>query len=506
MYSINYKSSSLFSKLINDYWFDTSKVESLIKYTPTEESFALCIDDKSKEFFDRVGLKNAIHSQYNGIELSKKVAHNIDSIERENTYFIVTAHQLNLFTGPMYYITKILSTIINAEYLSSKYPNYNIIPLFVMGSEDHDKEEICHLNLFNQKHEWNTTQTGATGRFIIDDSFEEFRLGILTSIHSEVVKDIIQTNYTKGDTLANGHRKLIDYLFRSYGLVVVDLDDVFFKNQIVDIAKDDIGNSRAENVLKGNISFLESNYHSQVKPRKTNFFSLANNERKYIDDIEHFKNTDPTDLSPNVIFRPLMQQKVLPALAYLGGAGELAYWLELKPLFEYHQINYPILLLRNHTAHLESKVLDKYLNLGLLLEDLFTSVDDQKKKYLLQNSDLEKVKSKARFDIKNGFDSMISIVENTDKTLLGSLEAEKTKAIQQLENFSQRLLKAQKRKEEETMNFIDKTNQKLLPNGSLNERYDNILQYIDQYGIECIDRMYKMIQPFSKDLLLLQHK
>jgi uncharacterized protein YllA (UPF0747 family) len=199
----------------------------------------------------------------------------------------------------------------------------------------------------------------------------------------------------------------------------------------------------------------------------------------------------------------LFQQKVLPSIAYIGGAGELAYWMELKPLFEYYNINYPLILLRNHILPLSEKNIFKWYKLGFKIEDIFKNKDVLKKEFIHRNTTLEIKIEEIKKHIIDNFEKLKILISDIDTTLIASAESEKYKQIQGIEHIYQKLIKAEKKKSEDTMNFIEKFMENALPDGGLKERKNNILEYIDLYGFDFIHKMYNEIEPFSKELLIL---
>ncbi len=503
--SISIQESPFFNSLIRDYLFNDSVLNPFIHYKPALESLALSARDKSSEVFDRSGLHAEILRQYKTIEIGEAVQKNLDALKNSNTYSAVTAHQLNVFTGPYYYIHKILSTIKLAESSNARFNDFKVVPVFVMGSEDHDKEEIASMHLFNKKYTWETAQTGATGRFLIDDSFIEMMNLIIPTLRNENLIDILKKSYQKGDTLAFAQRKFIHALFADYGLIIIDLDAPFFKNAFLEIAADEVKNQRAKSVLENHIGQMGNSYSIQAQPRDINIFKLTNHERKYIESASELENLEAKDISPNVIFRPLMQQKVLPSLCYVGGGGELAYWLELKPLFEYYQINYPLLMLRNHAIFMDAKSSEKFEGLGFQIAQVFEQPEVLKKKMVQADTEIEPKIAEAQKQLTNLFEEIEKLTSTIDDSLITSIKADETRAAQIVQTIEQKLIKAAKKKNEDKNQFIDKFHQKIMPEGNLQERHENFMQYYDKMDKVFIDTLYKEFQPFSKEILFLQY-
>ena len=165
---IPFSQTNLFSKLILDYISADENVKPFYNYEVSIDAIENVITEKQKEIIDRKVLVETIKKQYAGLEVSENVSENITSLENPTTFCVVTAHQLNIFGGPLYYIYKIAQTISTCNQLKTKFPNYNFVPVYWLGSEDHDFEEINHIYLYNKKIEWQDKQGGATGEYSTD--------------------------------------------------------------------------------------------------------------------------------------------------------------------------------------------------------------------------------------------------------------------------------------------------------------------------------------------------
>ena len=144
---ITYQNSGYFSKLIVDYLDQKSELKSLYNRFPTLENFRLQIEEKSKNFpiENREILAKALLNQNQKFEISEATSTNIELLKKSNTYTITTGHQLNLFTGPLYFLYKIVSVINLTKQLKTAYPEHNFVPVYWMATEDHDFEEINHF-------------------------------------------------------------------------------------------------------------------------------------------------------------------------------------------------------------------------------------------------------------------------------------------------------------------------------------------------------------------------
>src|SRR5690606_7245616 len=191
-----------------------------------------------------------------------------------------------------------------------------------------------------------------------------------------------------------------------------------------------------EKVSKTNeaINTLPSNYKIQVNPREINLFYLNKNLRGRIletDDLFGVLDTDirwtkdellaevneyPERFSPNVILRPLYQEIILPNLCYIGGGGELAYWLQLKSNFEAQKVTFPILLLRNSVLLITEKQKEKLNKLKVSVADLFLNQNDLMTKVTKSISDINIDFTPQKEHLKKQFEELYTLAELTDKS------------------------------------------------------------------------------------------
>lgn len=356
-----------FSRLFLDYVHQDARLSSFYTYSPSIDSFAQAIKDISSLKFNRKLLVEVITEQYANTSNCQLPAANCQLLLKENTFSVCTGHQLCLFTGPLYFIYKIISTINLAEELRKKYPACNFVPVYWMASEDHDFEEVNHINLFGKKIEWKRKPGGPVGRFPtagISEVISELKSVLGDSENASELITLFQNAYVNHSDYASATRYLANELFGKYGLVILDADEKPLKNEFKEIIRDDIFNHTNYKLVNDAIAHLKNNgYDAQVMPREINFFLLSKKFRGWIDSAKvqsgqeewSKKLEEETErFSPNVVTRPLYQQKILPNLAYVGGPAEISYWLEYKAMFDHHKIFFPVLIPRNF-VHIDDK-------------------------------------------------------------------------------------------------------------------------------------------------------
>ena len=165
---MSYEKTESFSRLILDYLNEDDKIKPFVNHFPNLKNFQKQIIEKSHSVIDRKILVKALESQNSSISLSKESKKNIDLLALDITFSVTTGHQLCLFTGPLYFIYKIVSTIKLVEQLSLTYPKNNFVPIFWMASEDHDFKEVNHIYSFGKIIEWKGPENGAVGEMSLD--------------------------------------------------------------------------------------------------------------------------------------------------------------------------------------------------------------------------------------------------------------------------------------------------------------------------------------------------
>lgn len=523
---ISYKKSGYFSKLMLDYLDETSNLKGLYNRFPSIENFKLQWEEKQKNFpaENRKVLVEQLKLQYKNTDTSAKTEENIALLSKENTFTITTGHQLNLFTGPLYFLYKIVSTINLCKELKQNYPSQNFVPVFWMATEDHDFEEINHFWLGNKKIEWEKESFGPVGRLStegLETVFNQFEHEIGIGNHADFLKNLFKKGYLEHTNLADATRYIANTLFKNEGLVILDGDNKELKSLFVPFVKEELLNQTASlKIQETNTQLAE--YKIQVTPREINLFYIEDDLRERIvfeDNIYKVLNTNytfskseilvelenhPEKFSPNVILRPLYQEVVLPNLCYIGGGGELAYWLELKSNFDANNITFPVLLLRNSVVIATEKQMQKADKLNVSWSDLFKKQHDLLNYKTKELSDLTIDFTSQKEVLAKQFETLHEIATKTDSSFLGAVKAQEIKQIKGLENLEKRLLKAEKRKLTEELNRIIELQNELFPNGTLQERKANFSNFYTLTGNKLISDLLNNLKPLDQSFSILK--
>lgn len=505
---INYNETGFFSKIIIDYLNQSKELAAFYNYENNLEGLQFAIDNRNFSTETRKIINTYFKNQYQE-NASTKQLENISLLEKENCFSITTAHQPNIFTGPLYVIYKILHTIKMAETLKQKFTDKHFVPVFFMGSEDADFDELSSITIQGKKLQWNTKQSGAVGRMLVDDDF----LKLIAEIKGQIGVDqygmelvaLFTSAYSKGKSIQQATFELLNLLFAKYGLLVLVPDDKVLKQIFSSTIKKEITTSFSHQLVEQTNQDLSKHYKTQATGRDINLFYLIDDKRERIERIgdeffvaalqlklsltEMLNEIDqhPERFSPNVILRPVFQETILPNISFIGGGGELAYWMQLKKVFIEVGIDYPVLVLRNSFLLLSQKHKSTLDKLKLEVKDLFKDSDTIIKQMVISKSNQSLKYAEEIQVFKNGFQHLKTHAASIDKSLVEHITALETQSLKKIEAAEKKLLRAEKRKFVNEQNQIVALKSQLFPNNSLQERIENFSSFYAKYGAAFFD-------------------
>jgi bacillithiol biosynthesis cysteine-adding enzyme BshC len=526
-----FKNTGYFSPLICDYLDQEKDLKPFYNRFPTLENFKGQIEERAKNFPDanREVLYDSLQNQYANIATSKKTATHLKQLKEPITFTVVTGHQLNLFTGPLYFLYKIISAINLTTELTKKYPKYNFVPIYWMATEDHDFDEINYFNFKGKKLQWNREASGAVGHLEtegLDAISEAFSNGLGSSKNAEALKELFKKAYLEHETLTEATRFLANELFAEQGLVIVDGDDRDLKRLLIPYVKQDVFEQTSFKSVSESIENLAAtsdSYQIQVNPREINYFYLIDGLReRIIENGENYAVIDseiawtkselikeiddfPERFSPNVITRPLYQEVILPNLCYIGGGGEIAYWLELKRNFEAMKVVFPMLLLRNSALVMTEKQGNKLEKMNVAIEDLFLKQHSFINKKIRSISNIDIDFSPQKQLLEDHFKALYEVAEKTDSSFLGAVKAQELKQKKGLDHLEKRLLKAQKRKLKDHVVRMTEIQNELFPGQSLQERNINFSELYLELGEDLIPSLLKALNPLKLEFIVITY-
>lgn len=524
---IPYQQTGYFSKLIIDYLDDEKALRPFYMHRPQLESIAEAINQK-KHFKHRAVLVEQLQQQYEGLPVSEKLQSNIQLLLNDNTFTVTTAHQPNIFTGPLYVIYKIFHVIKLAETLNASIKGSHFVPVYFMGSEDADLDELNNITINQRKYVWQTKQTGTVGRMKVDKALlqlmneMEGQLSVLP-YGNELMK-IFREAYKEKNTIQQSTLSLINSLFGEYGLVVLIPDNAAFKKIFQPVITKEITEQFSHKAVEKTAKALEENYKVQASGRELNLFYLIDDKRERIEvedsrfKVESLKlewtleeilqesDKHPERFSPNVILRGALQETILPNLIFVGGGGELAYWLELKDVFQAAGIAYPMLVLRNSFMLIDERNAAKINRMDIELADLFKEEHLLMTKFTQQHSSNVTSLNGEFSEAENLYDQIASSASKIDTTLTTHIAALKTKTLKGLAELEKKMLRAEKRKFVIEQEQIQKIKAALFPGNSLQERVENFSAFYAANDKAFFQNIFAFSQTFGQQFTVLVNK
>lgn len=467
-------------------------------------------------------LYDELVEQHKYSQLADAQHENLASLLTPRTFTVTTGHQLNLFTGPVFFIYKILQTIKLAESLKRDCPDLDFVPVFWMATEDHDFEEINHFSTAERFFEVNGHAGGPVGRMKVDDQFfitafdEEFR----NSVFGTELILMMKKAYKKGNTFAEATRMLVQELFGSYGILIVDGDCKKWKASVTDLFQEELLHETLLRSTQETREFLKKKYGKvQVNPRNINLFYLSDTrnriekrENQYFivdkdlvfseEEILKELNQHPENFSPNAVLRPAYQEAILPNIAYIGGNAEIMYWLELTSYFKTVGIPFPYLIPRSSMLMVSEKNLRKIEKFGLKITDFLQDFASLSRKVLVESNELTQMLSRQENELKKQFLALSEAAVHTDVTFLNMVRAEEQRQLKSFERLRKRLLRAEKIKQSEKMETLERLFREIHPSGVWQERVYNFSVFYADAGQEWLQTCYQEIGATNSELII----
>lgn len=534
-----YQRTGYFSAIAIDYLQHHKQLQPFYNYEVSTDGIKKTIESRKSFSTNRKLLVDELRKQYKGITLSAKQEQHLQSLLSENTFTITTAHQPNIFTGPLFFIYKIFHAIKLADELSNELTGYKFVPVYYMGSEDADLDELGFIYLDSNKITWNTNQTGAVGRMKVDKGFIKLidliqgQIGVHP--HGKELTDLFKQVYTEGKTIQQATLELVNHLFADFGLLILIPDNAALKKSFQPVFEKELTEEFSYKAVTQTIDALSKNYKIQTSGRELNLFYLIDDKKERIEFISNnaqdsgnkvqdsssrFRaaglkkewskdeilielNNYPERFSANVILRGVFQENVLPNITFIGGGGELAYWLELKKVFETVNVPYPMLILRNSFLWMSKKQLERLNKLGFTINDLFKKPDELLNELVNKNSSKQLSIANEIEKIESLYQQLQTISENVDVTLSQHTKALQAKSLKQLKALEKKILRAEKRNFETQKRQIEKLKNELFPANSLQERHENFSLLYAQFGKEWLHAIYNSSKGLAQEFAVI---
>ena len=511
-HTIHREKTHQFSRLATKLTYQQEDLTALLTAPFSLENLGLQMHRKQANYsiHNRQVLVSELKKQFTNLSEESPVFRNIQKLESENTFTITTGHQLNIGTGPAYVIYKIIHCIRLAEELKKTYPTFDFVPVFWLATEDHDIEEVNHTTIFGKKISWNENQGGAVGNYTLNH-WEEMKdeiAAFFTNYPDSEIHTLLQ-KYT-GKNVAAATQELFHSLFEKEGVIVLEPNVPGLKTLFVETMQREAQVPFVEEcVNKANQTIEQLGFSPQAFARPINLFRLSEGKRERLLEVNNPEvlkeiHENPDHFSPNVLLRPAFQETILPNLVYVGGGGEISYWIQQKEIFKTIGLEFPLLSVRNSVQIIDATTLNKWQKLGFSWEDIFIPLQDLQRQYIKSNSGEE-----LNFiSLDLAVEKLHGVLQNHatffDQNMGKFVEAESTRLSKQMEAIKAKFVKQRKSQLDLAMKQLEDLKAKLLPNNALQERTESFFSFCKDGAIQSkIELLKSVMDPFENDLIVL---
>lgn len=503
------------SPLVQDLLNQSENVRTFVSDFFTKEN---CIEAARKRTFSKESrdlLVAQLNAQYANEITSDEVKKNIQSLQSESSFTVVTGHQICSAGGPLYLIYKIFSAIRITQELNASQSDFHFVPVYWMATEDHDIEEIRHFYWGNEKVELATSFEGIAGELPTEEFLFWLNEKKAEGKFNEIgLSDLFIQAYSR-ENFAEATRFWVNELLGEYGVVCVDGNDSSLKAIATGLFEKEIQEKFVfTEVLKTNLEIESLGFNPNIQPRNFNLFWLKNEDgraaRKRLDLKDGvFQTSDAlqqftaeelkqllSELSPNVLLRPLYQETILPNIVYIGGPSELGYWLQLKNAFDAADLQMPLLAHRLSLVLVRKRDLEFVSKNDLNIADLVQDKFQEAQKKMLGAMNVKSFETEISMT-KQNFENMRKYILVIDASLVGWLSAEEKRQLDQWGNIEQKIKKAIKNKEEVKFNQLEKLYSFIQPQQTPQERVFSLLYTSEIMGWKEIKELLEQADPFS---------
>jgi len=517
------------NQFATDYSTGNSFIRPLFHYQFQEtESYQERVKDLENINFKREELADYIGEYMSKFPSSNEVVASISKLRNPDSVVVIGGQQAGILTGPLYSIHKILSIILFAKKQEAEL-SVPVVPVFWIAGEDHDYDEVNHI--FVEKE--NQLEKSIYPEKVLDKrmvSHIEIKKDVLKNWVIDIISSYGETEHTKSllqfaDAAIENSVTFVDFfahitmsLFKEYGLLIVDsgdkglrkLEKEYFINQIKSTKEITEKVKKKQQELEGigmsqtivindscaNLFYYDEVSHERILldyiPEQKQFVGASGSISFSYDEMLEIASEFPERLSNNVVTRPLMQECLFPTLAFIAGPGEIAYWAELKEVFEHFDMKMPPIVPRLNISLIERNVSSDMEELGLKLEDVLTAGTGKQKELFLdanRDSSFQALFAQTKDQLVKNYLEIEKKTEQHYKGMLPLLKKNESLLLKQIDFMENRLELALLQKHEVVIEKYNRIERRLKPSGSPQERIWNLFYFLNQYGLSFIDEL-----------------
>lgn len=484
---------------------------------------------------DRARVCDALAAMNRGWGAGEATLKNIEQLRESDCIAVVSGQQAGLFTGPLYTVYKALSAVKLAGCLQQR--NTKAVPVFWIAAEDHDFAEVAKAEFIGRDCQLKSVAVSSdlhregkpVGQVRLDDSIDAvvndlFEL-LPASEFAADMKALVKSAWQPGRGYVESFATMMTALLGRYGLIFLDPLDPELK-QIAAPLYSEAARRAPEiaSALEERSAELErAGYHAQVLATANSFPLFLHDEEgrrhavvrvengKYrtkdagkeysAEELATLAQEQPERFSPNVTLRAVVQDYLLPTIAYYGGAAEIAYFAQTAEVYRVLERPATPILPRSSLTMIErhtGRVLERYT---LTLADFFEGLEPVIKRVVEEHlaADSAKLFANAEQNVNHELDRLRQELRAIDPTLADALETGRKKINYQLEGLKQRFVRAQMTRDEAAHRQLQRACDQLYPNKDLQERHINITSLLARHGTYVIEWIFNAINLGSND-------
>ncbi len=521
-------------RLFLDYVHDFRRVSSFYSHAPFQaQSYR---DVAGRLHFPetyRRRLVEVLEAQNREFGCGEAVLAHLKRLAEPNTCAVVTGQQIGLFSGPAFALYKALTTVRLAGHLNEN--GVPSIPIFWAATEDHDFEEVASCTVLDDSYQEVVLRLGgerpapqsSVGRIKVSQdvtgALEQLRERMPAGPGLDALVRDLEECYRPGTGWGKAFCRFLSRLFARWGVVLVDpLDPALqeLAGEVYQRASENPARLRAQ-LQQRSALLVRRGYHAQVhvqddstllfahvdgnrlpvRHKPDNTFFLDGDRSVRPDDLRGQITAAPQDFSPNVLLRPLVQDWLLPTVAYVAGPSELAYLGQAQVLYEDFERTQPVIFPRAAFTLVDrrsSRLMEKY---GLQIEDVWKGEEHLGARLAASGvepgwNDRFEEKKQA---VRNVLEELRGDVERIDPTLVGALATVQEKMVYQLDRFQGKLSRSTLQRSEKLANAAQRLRQLLFPRKNLQERVISGAYFLGRADYDLLENLYRQVQVQSSE-------
>lgn len=529
---VSHRSLSFGSKLYYDYLraapalrpFYRHPYQPGLDWQPVFDEVKVCCESHRHKMADIVRQANS----YIG-NTHPAVEKNIGLLAQPNTFCVITGQQTGVFLGPLYTIHKALTAVALSRQLQERYPHYRVIPVFWCSADDHDFPEISRTAFISQDNQL-IEQQYLTDDFELKPIYKLPAPENLPDLISELltqtgnrpyladIGDLLNSTLQDSTSVSRWVSRVMAQLFGRFGVILIpsnlpplrqmmqplfarEIDSPAFSTSLVNAAGQQLIDAGYHGQIDRHERAVNIFYHQNQRRYRLiwqdDYFELDQLNQKWAyPDLQKVIAEHPERFSPGVVLRPIIQDYLFPTVAYVAGPGEIAYFAQLKPVYEACDIPMPVVFPRSSLTIVEPKVQRLLDKLNIEFTDVFHKPDWLVQRVMNDSfSDAFETKVEhTRLSIRAELDELLIEIQQLHSDTVQFAEQSFGKIDYTIRQVRDKVFQAHKKQQKVVRSQLDTILTHIVPNGKPQERVLNIFPYLMTYGPDVLDDLLAFIE------------